>query len=181
MSKKRDYTAIWGLINATRGVLEAEEAKEIAVSEVSDGRTTSLRELSDRELTRLRVQLRAQARSLAPSKDKTRTRRRSMCLHLMEEYGIDTHDWSRINAFVEDPRIAGKPFGQLTSEELSALSRKLRAIIRKQEEGPFVHRHKGALRLEGDRPRRLVKRRPRYISSGQLTGATAKEINININ
>lgn len=134
--KKRDYTAIWGLINATRGVLEAEEAKEIAVSEVSDGRTTSLRELSDRELTRLRVQLRAQAKSLAPSKDKTRTRRRSMCLHLMEEYGIDTHDWSRINAFVEDPRIAGKPFGRLTSEELSALSRKLRAMIRKQGEEP---------------------------------------------
>ena len=50
MSKKRDYTAIWGLINATRGVLEAEEAKEIAVSEVSDGRTTSLRELSDLSL-----------------------------------------------------------------------------------------------------------------------------------
>lgn len=129
--KKRDYTAIWGLINATRGVLEAEEAKEIAVSEVSGGRTTSLRELSDRELTLLRVRLRAQARSLAPSKDKTRTRRRSMCLHLMEEYGIDTHDWNRINAFVEDPRIAGKPFGRLTSEELSALSRKLRAMIRK--------------------------------------------------
>lgn len=136
MSKKRDYTAIWGLINATRGVLEAEEAKEIAVSEVSDGRTTSLRELSDRELTRLRVQLRAQAKSLAPAKDKTRTRRRSMCLHLMEEYGIDTHDWTRINAFVEDPRIAGKPFGRLSSEELSALSRKLRAMIRKQGEEP---------------------------------------------
>lgn len=134
--KKRDYTAIWGLINATRGVLEAEEAKEIAVSEVSDGRTTSLRELSDRELTRLRVQLRAQAKSLAPAKDKTRTRRRSMCLHLMEEYGIDTHDWTRINAFVEDPRIAGKPFGRLSSEELSALSRKLRAMIRKQGEEP---------------------------------------------
>lgn len=136
MSKKRDYTAIWGLINATRGVLSPEEAKEIAVSEVSDGRTTSLRELSDRELTRLRVRLRAQARSLAPSKDKTRTRRRSMCLHLMEEYGIDTHDWSRINAFAEDPRIAGKPFGRLNSEELSALSRKLRAMIRKQGEAP---------------------------------------------
>lgn len=36
-------------------------------------------------------------------------RKRSVCLKLMQQLGIDTTDWDRINAFCNNPRIAGKP------------------------------------------------------------------------
>ena len=181
-----DYKDIWAELRKliARTGEDVAAAKERLAMEVSGGRTTSLRELSGEELSALREGLRqATGSTPTPTRKGSRYRRRvrSRVLHLLEDYGIDTSDWEAINAFCRDKRIAGKDFGRLTEEELEALARKLYAIIRKQEEGPFVHRHKGALRLDGDRPRRHVKRRPRYISSGQLPGATAKEINININ
>ena len=49
----------------------------------------------------------------------------------MQKLGIDTTDWTRINAFCQDPRIAGKVFARLSNEELEQLSVKLRSIRRK--------------------------------------------------
>lgn len=59
-------------------------------------------------------------------------RQRSSVLHQMQLLGIDTADWSRVDAFCKDPRIAGKRFCLLDSDELDALLKKLRAIRRKQ-------------------------------------------------
>lgn len=181
-----DYRDVWAELRklVARTGEDVVMAKERLAMEVSGGRTTSLRELSEGELEDLRQGLR-QATGSTPTPTRkgspSRRRARSRVLHLLEDYGVDTRDWDAINAFCRDKRIAGKDFGRLTEEELGALARKLHAIIRKQEEGPFVKRHKGPLRLDSDRPRRQVKRRRRYISSGQLPGATVKEINININ
>lgn len=58
-------------------------------------------------------------------------RNRSVCLKLMQQLGIDTTDWDRINAFCNNPRIAGKPFARISAAELDQLSVKLRAIQRK--------------------------------------------------
>lgn len=58
-------------------------------------------------------------------------RKRSQCLKLMQKSGIDTTDWARINAFCQDPRIAGKVFAMLGLKDLEALQVKLRAIIHK--------------------------------------------------
>lgn len=57
--------------------------------------------------------------------------RRSVCLNLMQKLGIDTADWARINDFCRHPRIAGKPFARITTEELEQLAVKLRGIQRK--------------------------------------------------
>jgi hypothetical protein len=51
--------------------------------------------------------------------------------NIMQKLGIDTTDWTRINAFCQDQRISGKVFGRLTIEELDALAEKIRAIQRK--------------------------------------------------
>jgi translation initiation factor IF-2 len=59
-----------------------------------------------------------------------RKRERSICLKLMQEIGIDTTDWARVNDFCRHPRIAGKAFAQISIEDLEALSKKLRAIKR---------------------------------------------------
>lgn len=63
--------------------------------------------------------------------DQERKRHRSICLHLMQELGVDTGDWQHINDFCSHPRICGKVFAQLDISDLEALERKLRAIKRK--------------------------------------------------
>lgn len=60
-----------------------------------------------------------------------RKRHRSICLHLMQELGVDTGDWQRINDFCSHPRICGKVFAQLDIPDLEVFERKLRAIKRK--------------------------------------------------
>ena len=58
-------------------------------------------------------------------------KKRSVCLKLMQQLGIDTTDWARINDFCMNPRIAGKPFARITPDGLEALAVKLRSIRRK--------------------------------------------------
>lgn len=58
-------------------------------------------------------------------------RKRSSVLHQMQLLGIDTADWTRVDAYCSDKRIAGKRFRELDGPELDALLKKLRAIRRK--------------------------------------------------
>ena len=62
---------------------------------------------------------------------------------LMQQLGIDTTDWPRINAFCRDRRIAGKEFGALTLPELDVLALKLRAIQRSGGLNPRPERPTG--------------------------------------
>jgi hypothetical protein len=57
-------------------------------------------------------------------------KKRSLCLKLMQKLGVDTTDWTRVNEFCKNPRIAGKAFAQLGVKDLDALQVKLRAIDR---------------------------------------------------
>ena len=61
----------------------------------------------------------------------------------MQQLGIDTTDWPRINAFCRDRRISGKEFGALTPPELDALALKLRAIQRSGGLNPRPERPTG--------------------------------------
>lgn len=173
-----DYRDIWAELRKliARTGEDIVMAKERLALEVSGGRTESLRSLSGEELADLREGLK-QATGSTPTPTRkgspSRRRARSRVLHLLEDYGIDTGDWAAINAFCRDKRIAGKDFGRLTEEELVALARKLHAIIRKQGEEVTVE--------TPPPPPRPPRRRMRYMASGQLPGATAKKINININ
>lgn len=103
-----------------------EDIKETLVSSFTDGRTTSLKEMTQKEYNAMCASLEERTGMKEQLKKK-----RSLCLKLMQKAGIDTTDWQRVNAFCEDPRIAGKVFARLTSEELEKLSVKLRSIQRK--------------------------------------------------
>jgi hypothetical protein len=54
-------------------------------------------------------------------------------LNRIQRLGVDTADrtFAAVNDFCLDPRIAGKPFGVMTVDELQALVPKLEAILRK--------------------------------------------------
>lgn len=126
------YSDIFAMMKALGSPLSNEELKDTLVESISEGRTKSLRELSDMELESLRNTLQEQTHSKPRVGDSSRKRKRSAVLKLLTDYGIDTQDWDAINSFVESPRIAGKPFARLTNEELDSLQRKLYAIHTKK-------------------------------------------------
>lgn len=131
---KGKYSDIYAMIGALNSPLGREELKETLCEGVSDGRTTSLRELTSEELGSLCSRLQRETKSKPRQGDKSRKRKRSAVLRLLTDYGVDTKDWGAINAFVSQKRIAGKEFAKLDNDELEALRRKLWAMLRKQRQ-----------------------------------------------
>lgn len=128
-----NFARFYALFNKVPYYGDREEFKRAIVRQYTWNRTESLREMTRDEynaccdaLERLtgqdewRKKLREELRS-----------RRSTCLKLMQQLGVDTADWARVNDFCRHPRIAGKPFGRLDTEELEQLTVKLRSIERK--------------------------------------------------
>lgn len=77
-----------------------DEFKEGVVSQFTNGRTTSLREMTRKEYDMMCDKLEGfTAKLIRTAKDEQR-KHRSRCLRLMQKLGIDTTDWTRINAFL---------------------------------------------------------------------------------
>ena len=131
MKKKRNYSRFYALCKAA-GV-DLSQYKEDLVSQFTDGRTVSLREMSDSEYEEMCDCLQSGRRRTETKADYLERRRkmRSAVLNRMQRLGVDTTDFDRVNAFCQNPRIAGKPFGMLTPEELERLDPKLEAMLRK--------------------------------------------------
>lgn len=129
---RRTYARFYVLLNRLP-TTDREELKANLVSQYTNGRTDSLKEMTNKEYDAMCDAMQEQdkgykARKIA--REELR-RRRSAALHLLQKNGIDTTDWNRINQYCVNPRIAGKPFGKLTIDELDLLCIKLRMIIRK--------------------------------------------------
>lgn len=121
MEKGFNYARFYTLLKKLPGA-----DKETLVSSFTNGRTMSLREMTSKEYAAMCASLEEQTGWKAQVRKK-----RSLCLKLMQQAGIDTTDWQRINDFCRHPRIAGKEFARLTLEELDSLQTKLRSIMRK--------------------------------------------------
>lgn len=134
MGQISNYHRFYASFNRLPCVGDREDLKESLVSSYTNGRSTSLREMTETEYktmcAALEQKVNPDARALYIQE---RKRRRSSALHQLQLYGVDTTDWSKVNAFCEQPRIAGKPFRDLDCEELEALTKKMRAIIRKRD------------------------------------------------
>lgn len=134
MGQISNYHRFYATFNRLPCVGDREDMKVSLVSSYTNGRTTSLREMSEAEYktmcAALEQKVNPNARALYIQE---RKRRRSSALHQLQLYGVDTTDWNKVNAFCSQPRIAGKAFRDLDCEELEALTRKMRAIIRKRD------------------------------------------------
>lgn len=119
--------------------------KEDIALEWSNGRTTSLRELSDKEYKKLISHLREDSNYQINLR-----KARSSVLKLLQQYGIDTTDWCRINAFCSQARIAGRVFAELNIHELQALAKKMREIVRKDKERRNKIRHEARKKHGGN-------------------------------
>ncbi|WP_418981703.1 hypothetical protein [Alistipes sp.] len=133
MKRKRNFSRLYAIARA-KGI-DLEEHKEVLVSQFTHGRTSSLREMTPAEYEEMCECLQTGKQlgeSTAEYKERLR-RARSAALNRMQRLGVDTADrtFASVNEFCLSPRIAGKPFGLLTVEELQALVPKLEAILRK--------------------------------------------------
>lgn len=133
MKKKRNYSRLYAIAKAKS--VDLDQHKETLVSQFTDGRTSSLREMAPAEYEEMCECLQTGkllGETSAAYKERLR-RARSAALNRMQRLGVDTADrtFTAVNDFCLDPRIAGKPFGMLTIEELQALVPKLEAILRK--------------------------------------------------
>ena len=122
----QNYRRFYASFNKLQKCAPDEDVKASLVSQYTNGRTVHLHEMHAREYTAMCKGL----ENMLGYGDQ-RKRHRSICLHLMQEIGVDTKDWQRINDFCQHPRISGKVFAQLDIGELEALELKLRAIKRK--------------------------------------------------
>lgn len=129
--KKRNYSRFYALCKA-KGI-DVEQHKDDLVSQFTRGRTTSLREMRDSEYEEMCDRMQGGGRQPEGSDDyvSRRKKMRSAVLKRIQRIGVDTTDFDRVNEFCQNSRIAGKPFGMLTIEELESLIPKLEAIIRK--------------------------------------------------
>lgn len=137
----KNYRRFYAAFNRLPHYGNDEDQKASFVSTYTKGRTTHLSEMKGREYTDMCKAL----ENMCGYGDQ-RKRHRSIALHLMQEVGVDTTDWQRINDFCRHPRICGKEFAQLTIDELEALQLKLRAIKRK---GGLKESEEGRAKSEG--------------------------------
>ena len=122
------YARFYAIARRIEGFDEA--MKESLVWQYTNKRTTSLHEMKEREYQSMCTAL-EQKDGLQEELRAVR----SKVLHQMQLIGVDTADWSAINAYCMDNRIAGKPFGWLKIYELEELLKKLRAIRAKMMKG----------------------------------------------
>lgn len=131
--RKRNYSRFYAIAKAK--CIDLDQHKETLVAQFTGGRTESLREMTPAEYEQMCECLQTGKRLEETSTTyKERLRRaRSAALNRMQRLGVDTADrtFAAVNEFCLDPRIAGKPFGMLSIEELQALVPKLEAILRK--------------------------------------------------
>lgn len=120
---RNNYAAFYGLLKSMPGA-----SKEDLVLQWTNGRTSSLKEMSEREYTLMIRQLRQQVENLEEKK-----KARSAVLKQFQLYGIDTTDWDAVDRFCASPRIAGKAFRYLTIAELKTLRVKMLSIRNKAE------------------------------------------------
>lgn len=122
----KNYRRFYAAFNKLQHYGNDEDQKRGLIETYTQGRTSHLTEMTQREYVAMCKGL----EDMLGYGDQ-RKRHRSICLHLIQEIGVDTTDWQRINEFCQHPRISGKVFAQLDIGELESLALKLRAIKRK--------------------------------------------------
>lgn len=132
MAKVKNYARFYALLKQMPGNYNG--LKDDLVDSHTSGRTSSLKEMTTGEYETMCDSMQQSVQPRIANTDITATlkRYRSSVLHRMGQLGVDTSDWSAVDTFCLNSRIAGKVFRQLTIEELKALVPKLEAIMHKE-------------------------------------------------
>lgn len=129
MANVKNFSRFYACLKSVQ-TANKQDTKETLVSQFTNGRTSSLKEMSQQEYN-------AMCDSIDPKmtqnlKDKVELKaQRSAVLKRIQKLGVDTTDWNAIDSFCLNSRIAGKVFYELTLDELKAMIPKLIAIAKK--------------------------------------------------
>lgn len=126
MSEQK-FGRFYGLLNCMPG-MDKDELKKSLVRQFTGGRTESLRSMRVREYETMCDELQRRVRASESMVERERRQWRSAVLHQLQLLGVNTADWTCVNKYCLDKRIAGKLFRELSVAELEALMPKLRAI-----------------------------------------------------
>lgn len=122
-------------------------SKEDIVAQYSSTATTSLRVLYEQQPAQYRRMVADMKRTVddlrgengalkaanAALEGRAELKRlRSAILLRLQKYGVDTADWSAVNAFMRQPRIAGKTLGEMDAAELRGFIPKIESILTKK-------------------------------------------------
>lgn len=125
MGTERNYARFYALLKQMPYA-----DKETLVEQYTHGRTTHLHETTAQEYRIMcdemeRVSGYAERRKALQAQLR---KKRSACLRLMQQLGVNTTDWAQVDNFCLNPRVSGKRFAQLSEDELTTLQVKLRMI-----------------------------------------------------
>lgn len=128
MTMAKNYKRFYALLKQN-----PDADKDELVMSFTDERTTSLREMTDREFDEMCDALQHGAgQGFDQSGMRALKQARSAVLVRLQRLGISTTDnWEGIDAFCLSKRIAGKKFAALSVDELKALTAKLEMIQRR--------------------------------------------------
>lgn len=118
MATRNNYSTFYALLRRLPGV-----DKDQVVSQWTAGRTTSLREMTDKEYATMIRELRGKVDNI-----EAKRKARSAVLKQMQLYGVNTASWDTVDRFCRSPKIAGKRFCLLSLEELEKLRLKMLSI-----------------------------------------------------
>ena len=122
------------------------QSKEDLVWQYSNMLTTSLSEFSRerpvayadmiRDLERIANKMEEPKQPQQPTKFTTSAitkQYRSAILKRLQKHGIDTTNWDKVNAFMENRRIAGKRLYEMTDQEMIDFIPKMQSILKKDK------------------------------------------------
>ena len=117
------------------GHLSTEEFKTMMVLQFTQNRTQHLHEMSLVEYNTMCTAIAKQQKGATQNQLTAYNLRRARgrVLGLIQRWGIDTKQYARVDEFCQQPRIAGKRFVRLTTDELNHLYRKLMAMIAQRD------------------------------------------------
>ena len=130
MKKTQNHSQFYVLLAKMPGV-----EKEELVWEASHMLTTSLSEFLDKNPSGYKAMIANMHRTIAKMRPQNNTDikiYRSALLKRMQKYGIDTTDWTKVNGFLKQPKIAGKVMYDLSIDEIKNLISKMESIMTKR-------------------------------------------------
>lgn len=131
MAKVKNYARFYALLKQMPGNYNG--LKDDLVYSHTTGRTSSLREMTTLEYEHMCDSMQNSVPQVKEADYiSTLKRYRSSVLRRLGQLGVDTSDWSAVDNFCMNPRIAGKVFRQLSVDQLKSLVPKLESIMNKK-------------------------------------------------
>ena len=130
MKKTHNHSQFWTLFAQMPGA-----DKEQIVWEASNMLTNSLNDFLENNPSGYKSMIAKMQNAISTAKkpNENITLYRSGVLTRLQKYGVDTTNWTKVNAFLKQPQVAGKVLYELSIDEMRALITKLESMIAKKK------------------------------------------------